>query len=246
MIKNEILNIIFKCKVNLENLYADEHACLLFFRLLPKLSQEIIMQIINIDERLNWTEQQFEERIFQLKEDDSKTIKKKLLMLLYSIKILTKQNFVKLNSNFKQNIKKIIKDGISIKSEFIEKKKRKPWNKCYEKGIAALEKYLTKIKSFDAYSQQDLIQHKENLKFFDFSGFFIKLPFALRDSEGNLSSFALKFLLEDTQTQLRTLMLKLILIEIRDKNDREKEEFLFDLFKLCTLETGIVIIKIFF
>ena len=55
---------IFKnYKEEFEKLHKDESACLLIFRILPKQSQEIIMRIINIDENLNATNQDFLNKI---------------------------------------------------------------------------------------------------------------------------------------------------------------------------------------
>lgn len=235
MIKNEMFTTIFKnYKEEFEKLYKDESACILIFRILPKQSQEIIMRIINIDENLNATNQDFLNKInwHDFLEEKGKDINKSALS---TIKVLTSETYVKLDTNFKLNLKKIIKEGISVKSEFILKSKHKTWNQCYEKGMVALEKYLTAIKSLDTY-QESIKYDNEKYKFLISSGFIKK---DLEDS-GRLTPFGLAFLLDDIQTQLRTLMVRFVLTIIHETNKKRELEFFYNLFKLCTLEIGVV------
>jgi len=241
MIKNEMITTIFKnYKEEVEKLYKDESACLLIFRILPKQSQDIIMRIINIDENLNATHINFLSKInWQDFLDDKE--KDKYKGALITIKILTNdihnKEFIVLEPNFKTNLKKIIKDGISVKSEFILKSKQKNWNQCYEKGMVALEKYLTAIKSLDTL-QEHVSYDNEKYKFLINSGFIRKDI----EESGRLTPFGLAFLLDDIQTQLRTLMVKFVLTIIHEtKNKDKKLDFFYNLFKLCSLEIGVVI-----
>ncbi len=235
MIKNEMLMTIFKSyKEEFEKLYKEKSACLLIFRSLPKQSQEIIMRIINIDENLDASNQDFLQKINWQDFLDEKE-KDKNKSALTTIKILTNENLIKLDPNFKLNLKRIIKEGISVNTEFILKSKHKNWTQCFEKGMVALEKYLTGIKSLDM-NQERVIYDNEKYKFLINSGF-IKKDL---DENGRLTPFGLAFLLDDIQTQLRTLMVRFVLTIIHETNKKRELEFFYNLFKLCTLEIGVV------
>jgi hypothetical protein len=52
--KNEIFQKIFELYENeIERLYEEESACLIIFRILKKTSQQLIMRLMNIDEKIN-------------------------------------------------------------------------------------------------------------------------------------------------------------------------------------------------
>ena len=233
--KNEMFIIIYKnFKDDLEKIFKNDSACLLFYRCLTKQTQQIIMRVINIEEELNMTQIEFINKInFSDFLDSNKDEIIQCFRYLCSIKIFPKKDQVKLDPDFKNNMKKIIKEGIKTKTEFILKSKHKTWTQCYNKGIAALEKYLTFIKSLDSYNESS-----ENEKI----NFLVKSGFLSRETDNNsrLTPLSLSLLLDDRQCQIRTLMVRFIATLTKTELNTNRVDFLYFLFTLCTLEIGVV------
>ena len=102
--------------------------------------------------------------------------------------------------------------------------------------MLSLERYLLGIKYLDGYNEENKEKMNEKIRFLVDSGFLKKTP----DSDGRLTAFALNFLLDDLQTQLRALIIRFIRTFLHEANKEKELEFLSNLFKLCTIKIGEV------
>lgn len=231
--KNEIFQTIFNLyEKDIENLYKEESACLLIYRILPKKCQQVIMRVINIDDKLCLNFQDLISKInwSDILENHEANIKD-ILRLLYSIKIFPTKEAI-LNSSFKSNMLKIMNQGITQKGSPIPKKKNKGWNSCFDNGMAAFEKYLVGIYELDSYYIE---VENDKIKFLINSGFLKKES----QTAYKLTPLALSTLLGDKQLQIRTLILKYVITNKSEDNEKNFK-FLHFLFSICTLDVGTV------
>jgi hypothetical protein len=235
-ISNEIFHKIFnKYEMEMESLYKEESACILIFRILPDLCQQVIMRLINVDDCLflkrhdleqgmNWSD------IFENHYADIMIH----IRILFSIKIIPNKDIMVLNSDFKRNMLKIFKNGISDNTNLLHKKKNKSWSECFENGISSLEKYLLNILNLEGlYFDSE----NEKIKFLINSGFIKKET----DNYFMLTPWALSIMLENRQLQIRSLIIRYIVVQGDRPEDKQKNlEFLKFLFRVCTFEVGAV------
>lgn len=232
--KNEIFQKIFELYENeIDRLYEEESACLIIFRILKKTSQQLIMRLMNIDEKINLSLQSLVQEIkwSDIYDNHEQSIKEDL-KILHWFKIIPDRDKMILNKMFKKNIFKIINNGINILSVENVKKKNKSWNECYDIGLKALEKYLVRIHEFD--NSANAVTEDEKIKFLINSNIVKK--------EGNVyklthQSFAI--FLGDKQYQIRMLLVKYLLFN-RSDNREKNFKFLNFLFSICTLDIGTV------
>jgi hypothetical protein len=241
VIKNEIFYLILKCyKIHLDKLFEDESACLLTFRVLSTEHQNIIMRVINLSNENKFSKEDFRKKIewsdfLEIEKIDEKL--KMFFTVIEQLKIfIILNNMTTINENFKKNLKKVITQGIIYNEKYLINSKFKTWDKCYSKGMLSLERYLLGIKDLDGYNEENRDKMNEKIRFLVDSGFLKKTP----DSEGRLTPFALNFLLDDLQTQLRTLIIRFIRTFLHEANKLKEFEFLSNLFKLCTIKIGEV------
>jgi len=224
----------------LDSLYREESACTIIFRILPELCQQTIMRIINIDNLVNFKIQDIKSEWPDLI-DSSDTDYKKCIGILNLCRIIVDPNILLINEDFKTNLLKVIKLGISPKPNLITKKKTKGWTKSFKNGLEALEKYLLNIMDLDGlivYSDSEDKRSKQIRLLLD-SGL-IK-----SDREKNyyqLTSIALQGMLDNRLTQIRLLMIRYInvLAERYKKESGKLLKFINFLFSISTLEVGAV------
>lgn len=249
MINNGIFFIILKRYLtHLDNLYEDESACLLTFRVLSPEHQHIIMRTMDFINDFEMTKEDFKRKfdwwdIFEPNDIDEKL--NLFFGVIIQIKIFNMENnIIRINENFRNNLKNVITNGIRINDKFIlatKEKSEKSWDKLYLEGMTILKKYLFGIKDLDFYNEENLGNMNEKIKFLVESNFLKKSA----DSEGRLTAFALNFLLEDLQTQLRKLVIRFMITYLHEGIKDKDFEFLLNLFKLCTVKIGEVIFWIF-
>jgi hypothetical protein len=234
-LKNEIFQAIFShYEKDIESLYKEESACLSIFRIIPEICQQIIMRMIYIDTDLklsitslvsevNWSD------IFEEHTNDIRNC----IRILFSIKILSGKEIFLLNQDFKKNMLKILKVGLTKNTNF-HKKKSKGWQECFETGMAAFEKYLVSLYDIDNHTIET---ENDKIKFLVNSGF-------LKKGEANLyklSAIALSTLLEDRHLQIRTLIIRYIVTNKNEDNNKNLK-FLHFLFSISTLAVGAVLL----
>jgi hypothetical protein len=237
-ITNDIFQIIYQnFAMNIDTLYKEESACLLVFRILPELSQQLIMRIIHVHSELNYN---YKERTDEINWsdiiDNNANDIKHYIRLLTQIKIIPSKELLELHPDFKRNLLKIISVGLTPIP--MVKKKIKDWNETFNYGIEALEKYLKKLFAFE--KPQFIENENPAIKFL------LNIKFLKKENSYKATSQALITLLGDKQFQIRHLIGKYI---INYKNACESDEsknmttfltFLTFLFSLCTLGVGIV------
>jgi hypothetical protein len=191
------------------------------------------MRIIHIDDQIHLNIKELVQEInwSDILEDHVNDIRI-CIKMLFSIKIIPHNEIIILNKDFKNNMLKIIKSGLTSKVGLVTKKKNKSWRTCFENGMASFEKYLVGIYDLDDYYIES---ENEKIKFLINSGFIKKEA----QNFYKLTPIALTTLLGDKQSQIRTLIIRYILTN--KKEDREKNlKFLNFLFSISTLEVGAV------
>ena len=235
-ISNEIFHKIFnKYESEMESLYKEESACVLIFRILPDLCQQVILRLIHVDDSLNLKRHDLEQGInwSDIFENHYADIIIHI-RILFSIKIIPNKEVMVLNKDFKRNMLKLFKTGISDNPNSLIKKKNKSWSDCFENGISSLEKYLLNILNLEGLHFDS---ENEKIKFLINSGF-IK-----REAENHfmLTPWALSIMLENRQLQIRSLIIRYIVVQGDRPEDKEKNlEFLKFLFRICIFEVGAV------
>jgi hypothetical protein len=235
-ISNEIFHKIFnKYESEMESLYKEESACVLIFRILPDLCQQVILRLIHVDDSLNLKRHDLEQGInwSDIFENHYADIIIHI-RILFSIKIIPNKEVMVLNKDFKRNMLKLFKNGISENPNSLIKKKNKSWSDCFENGISSLEKYLLNILNLEGlYFDSE----NEKIKFLINSGFIKKEA----ENYFMLTPWALSIMLENRQLQIRSLIIRYIVVQGDRPEDKEKNlEFLKFLFRICIFEVGAV------
>ncbi len=232
-ISNDVFSKIFNYyEKDVEQLYKEESACIVIFRILPELCQHTIMRLINIDDIVNVKRQELKFEWADIM-DDCINEMKKCIFILSSMKIITDRNVILLNEDFKRNMLKIVKHGMTQSTHLILKKKNKGWMECFQNGLSALEKYLLNIMDLDGLyvgTESDKIKLLMN------SGL-------VRKEEQNyfkLTPIALQGMLDNRVTQIRLLMIRYINCVGESEDRATFMKFINFLFGVSTLEVGAV------
>jgi hypothetical protein len=232
-ISNDVFSKIFNYyEKDVENLYKEESACLVIFRILPEICQHTLVRLINIDNAVNIKRQDLKYQWADIMEDCSNDIRK-CIFILFSIKIITDKNIIIINEDFKKNMLKIIKHGLTTRTNLLLKKKNKSWSECFQNGIKALEKYLLNIMDLDGmYSRIE----SDKIKLLINSGLVKKED----QNYYKLAPIALQGMLDNRIMQIRLLMIKYI-NSFGETEDRQKFlNFINFLFEISTLDVGAV------
>ena len=190
------------------------------------------MRLINIDDMVNIKRQELTNEWADIMNDCANDMKN-CMNILFHIKIISDKNNFLLNSDFKRNMLKIMKCGITAKTNLKLKKKNKSWMECFQNGLNALEKYLLFIMDQDGlYSLTD----NEDIELL------INCTLVRKEKQNyyKLTPIALQGMLDNRITQIRLLIIRYInyVGETVDKVTLLK--FVNFLFNISTLEVGAV------
>ena len=234
-ISNHIFHYIFNSlKISLDSFYEEESACLITFRVLPEVCQQIILRTININRPLSISEIKWSDLL------DNPSDFKAYYNILTQMKIINSNTRAfELNKNFQQNFYKIINNGLTPVN-IPYRKKRKAYTKCLQSGIDSLERFLKEMFRFEDYPI--LSNEAEN----EIRVFLINKKF-IRKEGGvyKLTNSAINQLLSNKQLQIRNFILKYIgnyYSKIKEPNERlgKTKNLIKFLFKLCSFEIGAV------
>lgn len=231
-ISNDVFSKIFNYyEKDVDQLYKEESACIVIFRILPELCQHTIMRLIHIDDLVNVKRQEFKYEWADIM-DDCVNDMRKCMFILSSIKITTDKNVIILNEDFKTNMTKILHSGLSPKPNLL-RKKHKSWNECFSNGVSTLEKYLLNIMDLDGmYTRTD----SEKMKLL------INSNLVKREEQNyyKLTSITLQSMLDNRLTQIRFLMIRYINTLAESEEKSKLLKFINFLFNISTLEVGAV------
>ncbi len=234
-ISNQIIHYIFKdLKINFDNFYDDECACLFTFRVLPEVCQQILLRTVNLNRVIHRNEIKWGDLLD--KENDFRLFKN-IFSFLKIIKESTTEKTYEFNENFKKNMLKIINEGLTpMNINF--KKKKKNYSKSLQTGIGALEKFLKELFRLEQYPIQQNDNENEMR-----SMLLNKKLIRREDGVYKLTNTTINLLLSNKQFQIRNFLMKYIgnyYSKIRDETERKNKTIALIklLFKLCTFEIG--------
>ena len=190
-----ILRKICKEKEVLESFFKDPPSCLIIYRLLPEISKNLIIRVINLNEGGIFKYSEMKNHDFFINVLKPKNKSNSIIFYisgLEQLKILEQvepydQSIYKINEYFYETMKKILSEGLDIDKKKFHRKSR-GYEKYLEKGINKFYKFIND-KIFGQFGKS--VENSE------INDFLLNSNFLSKASEnklqmGSLSSFLFK------------------------------------------------------
>jgi len=232
-----ILRKICKEKEVLESFFKDPPSCLIIYRLLPEISKNLIIRVINLNEGGIFKYSEMKNHDFFINVLKPKNKSNSIIFYisgLEQLKILEQvepydQNIYKINEYFYETMKKILSEGLDIDKKKFHRKSR-GYEKYLEKGINKFYKFIND-KIFGQFGKS--VENSE------INDFLLNSNFLSKDSENKLQMGSLSSFLFKTEEFIISIFYNYLSYNLEQKYlDEKKYDFFHLLFYLATLEPG--------
>ena len=220
----------------LESFFSDPPSCLIIYRLLPEISKNLLIRVINLNEGGKFQYSEMENYDFFINTSKSNSIQD-YISGLTKLKILEKleksksesEAYYKINEQFYKTMKKILSEGLEIDKKKFHRKS-KGYEKYLEKGVNKFYKFINDkiFGQFGKYVDDS-----------DINNFLLERNFLSKDSENKYQMGSLNSFLYKTEDFIISFFYNYLEYNI-EKNilNENKFEFLHLLLYLATLEPG--------
>ena len=232
-----ILEKICKEKEVLESFFKEAPLCLIIYRLLPEISKNLLIRVINLNEGGKFKYSEMKNHDFfinTLKQKNKSNSIRSYICGLEQLKILEQlepyeQNNYKINEYFYETMKKILSEGLDIDKKKFHRKSR-GYEKYLEKGINKLYKFV---------NDKIFGQFGKSAEKSEINDFLLNSNLLSKDSENKFQMGLLSSFLYKTEEFIISIFYNYLSYNL-EKNylDEKKYDFFRLLFYLATLEPG--------
>ena len=219
----------------IESFFKDPPSCLMIYRLLPEISKNLLIRVINLNEGGKFQYSEMKNHDFFINTSKSKGNNiTSYISGLEQLKIVEKlepydQYYYRINEHFYETLKKILSGGLEIDKTKFHRKSR-GYEKYLEKGINKFYKFIND-KIFGQFGKR---AEKSDINDFLLNSNFLSIDSENKFQMGSLTSFLFK-----TEEFIISVFYNYLSYNLEKKLlDEKKYDFFHLLFYLATLEPG--------